>query len=188
MKLISFIIFTTYIFIAQTKAQEANPEKNLWGIQTGIYPFSAYNESRLTNNIVLRSEVFLGFGWSGNTDNTTWAILPYLNIEPRWYYNIQRRARKGKQTYNNNGNYWSVLTGIQPGFGITSNETNLYPSLMLIPSYGLRRNLGRHFNFEAAFGLGYAWIFKDYKSNETNHNHTESDTVTNIRLAIGYVF
>ncbi len=188
MKHLALILLAFCIFTIKNNAQEASVEKNVWGIQAGIYPLSVYNEAKLTNTIALRSEVFLGFGWSGYSGNSTWEILPYISAEPRWYYNIQRRVNKNKQINNNSGNYLSVLMGLQPGFGITSHETTLYPVLYFVPTYGLRRNIGKRFNFEAAFGVGYGWEFKNYTSNGTTYNDTESGTVTNIRLAIGYMF
>lgn len=188
MKYVLLTLLCFFIFTTNSKAQEASVEKSVWGIQSGIYPLSVYNETRLINNIFLRSEIFLGFGWSGYSDNSYWEILPHLGAEPLWYYNIKRRATKKKQINNNSCNYLSILIGFQPGFGIKSNESEVFPIIYFVPNYGLKRNISKRLNFEAAFGVGYGWEFKNYTSNGTKYSDTKSGPVTNIRLAIGYLF
>ena len=189
MKHLTIVLLTLCLLVSKSNAQETGIEKKLWGIQAGIYPLSVYNELKLTNSIALRSEVGLGFGWSGGSYSTQWALLPVFTIEPRYYYNLQSRANKNKQTKGNSGNYLSLSTGMQPDFGITSDNVKLYPSIYIIPMYGLRRNIGKHFNFEAAFGLGYSWTFKKYTlPNGSTQRNTESGTAVAIRLAVGYLF
>ncbi|HTO14979.1 MAG TPA: hypothetical protein VLZ83_04375 [Edaphocola sp.] len=190
MRLLTLTILITYLFFAETNAQDISVEKSIWGVQAGIYPLSVYNESKLNDNISLRSEVFLGFGWSsGYSSNSTWAISPYINAEPRWYYNLLRRTKKSKRTDNNSGNYLSIQVGYQPGFGMSSDNANFNPALYAIPTYGLRRNIGKHFNFETALGLGYGWVFNEYKSMYGNsYRETERGRTYSIRFAVGYVF
>ena len=190
MRLLTLAILITFLFLGRTEAQEISVEKSIWGVQAGIYPLSVYNESKLSNNISLRSELFLGFGWmSGHSSSTDWAIAPYINVEPRWYYNLQRRANKEKRTDNNSGNYLSMQVGCQPGFGISSNNATFNPAVYAIPTYGLRRNIGTHFNFETAFGLGYGWVFEEYvRMDGSTFRKTENGVSYNIRIAIGYLF
>ena len=102
---------------------------------------------------------------------------------------MQRLTKKGKRTDNNSGNYLSIQLVFQPGFGISSDNANFNAGLYAIPTYGLRRNIGKHFNFETAFGLGHAWVFKEYKNmNGITYHETESGTAYCIRFAFGYVF
>ncbi len=60
--------------------------------------------------------------------------------------------QKEKRIDGNSGNYLSLYTGFQPGFGITSNNVDMVPVAYIIPTYGLRRNIGEHFNIRLAFG------------------------------------
>ena len=193
MRYLIIIILVFILFVPKGHAQEVSVEKNLWGIQTLIFPLSVYNEAKLTPNIALRSELVWGFGWTGNGsyhDNSVqWAVIPYLGIEPRYYYNLNRRKQKGKRIDGNSGNYLSLYTGFQPGFGITSKNVDLFPVVYIVPSYGLRRNIGKHFNFEAAFGIGYGWEFEKYTyPGGRDYRNTDSGTVYNVRLAFGYMF
>lgn len=190
MRVLTTVILITILFFVKAEAQDVSVEKSIWGVQAGIFPLSVYNESRLSDNISLRSEALLGFElWSGASSSTNWAILPYINIEPRWYYNLQKRAEKGKQIENNNGNYFSMQVISQPGFGISSTNANFNPGLYAIPTYGLRRNINKHFNFETAIGFGYGCVFQEYKKMDGSiYREAESGTAYSIRLTIGYVF
>ncbi len=192
MKHLTTIILFFILCVPTVKAQQASVEKSVWGIQTLMLPLSVYNEAKLTNSIALRSELAWGFGWTSGSyiDNSAqWAAVPYLGVEPRWYYNLNRRTQRGKRIDGNSGNYLSLYSGFQPGFGITSKNVDLFPSIYIVPTYGLKRNIGRYFNFEAALGIGYGWEFEKYTSPYSGkHRNTDSGTVYNIRLTFGYVF
>ncbi len=193
MKQLTLITLILCLFPLQNKAQEVSVEKNLFGVQVvGIHPLSGYYEMKLADKIALRGELGFGFGWSGGnySDNSAqWAVFPSLSVEPRWYYNLQRRVDKSKRIDGNSGNYLSINAGVYPGFGITSKNVELYPSLYIIPTYGLRRNIGKNFNFETAFGVGYRWTFEEYKLLDgSTLKKTEPGVTFGIRLAIGYVF
>ncbi len=179
-----------FVLLAFMKAygQEASVEKSLWGVQVGIHPLSVHNESKLSESLSLRSELGFGFGFSGDS----WAVMPEAVVEPRLYYNLKRRMKLGKQIENNSGNYLSLLAGYTLGdAAINSEDVKVYSSFSLIPMYGLRRNMGAHFNFEFAIGLGYGWVFKEdtysYAGNYTVKK-TEHGLMYGMRLAIGYVF
>ena len=44
-------------FTITVKSQNASIEKSLYGIQTGFFGIWAHNETKLTNQIALRSEI-----------------------------------------------------------------------------------------------------------------------------------
>lgn len=192
MKRITFLSLTLLTICCSTLlSQERNLEKGIWGIQIGINPLGIHNESRLANSISLRSEIGFGFGFSGDS----WAIMPQIILEPRYYYNIKRRSNHNKQTRNNSGNYLSInLNYLSGDLSVTSNDIYVYPTAHIIPMYGLRRNIGKNFNFEFAFGVGYGWTFEEYTgvNYDTNETYIESNTTTGVayglRLAIGYIF
>jgi hypothetical protein len=191
MKKVLLIVFALIFVVFRSGAQDRSEsvEKSIWGMELGLPPLAVYNESRIADKFSLRSEFSLGFAWqSGN--ETQWAVIPVIQIEPRYYHNIKRRAEKGKRIDGNSGNFLSLVVGGDPGVGIKSKNIDLYPGIFLIPMYGFRRNIGLHFNYEFAFGVGYAWTFQKYTgifSGET-YNVTTGEVVPGIRIAIGYVF
>lgn len=49
--------------------------------------------------------------------------------------------------------------------------------------------MGKHFNFEVAFGIGYGWEFQKFTySNGETHRNTASGIAFNTRVAFGYMF
>lgn len=86
------------MFIQKSIAQDtiASVEKSNFGIQTGLIGLWGFNEYKLSNPISLRSEIGVQLGFSTGYDKTYTTIFPSLSIEPRWYYNLNKRLRKGK--------------------------------------------------------------------------------------------
>ncbi len=189
--LIYIIQFISFFSLEGVTAQEAEVEKYLWGVQIDpLAPLSVYNELRLDDNIALRSELSAGYGiWDDN-----WILIPNLSIEPRFYYNLGRRVEKSKRVDNNSANYFSLRlkANSQASFS-DRNDINVFPAIAIIPNYGFRRNIGRHFNFEFGFGVGYRWIFQEFERKHLDNTislqkSTLGKTDWNLRIALGLVF
>lgn len=165
-------------------AQEASVENSTCGIQVGISPLSIYNELKMTNTLALRTELAFGFSYS----LTQWTVMPVLIVEPRYYYNLKKRLEKGKRIDGNSGNRISVLMGYEPGVVLSSNNKKTYPSFNVMPSWGIRRNIGQHFNYEVGLGLGYGWTFSEYPIGDAIVRPNTHGVVYGIRLGIGYQF
>jgi hypothetical protein len=173
-----------------TKGQEASVEKNSYGIQSGILGVWIHNETRLTNEISLRSEI----GFDGNiyynyyyglSDYIT--ILPVITVEPRWYYNLEKRLAKSKNTENNSGNFISMKISYNPDWFYISNydrNFTIVNEVCLIPKWGIRRVYGKHFSFETGIGIGYRYIFDKSAGYYENNGDFEVD----LHFRIGYSF
>jgi hypothetical protein len=89
------IITLLLIIFQSTYAQNTGIEKSIFNVQTGFLGVWVNNEYRLSNEIVLRSEVGLDLGFQGCSDcNTVYGLIPVISHEPRWYYNINKRNSK----------------------------------------------------------------------------------------------
>jgi hypothetical protein len=145
---VSLLIFSTVIGYSQ-ETQEASVEKSVFGIQIGLIGIWAHHELKVSNQVVLRSEIAL----SGvNTSN----IKPLIVLEPRWYYNLNNRANHDKRIDGNSGNYISLRAGYR--FDITTEaEKKDLTQILLAPTWGIRRNIGKHFNYEAGVGAGIGY-------------------------------
>ncbi|MGV0922640.1 hypothetical protein [Empedobacter tilapiae] len=186
MKKISLITFLfSFIYI---NAQETSVEKSIFSVQTGFLGIWINNESKLTNNFALRSEIGLDSGiWGGDLyDGTAFLLTPVLTIEPRYYYNLDKRKNNGKNISKNNGNFISLKTSYHPDWFIISNkDVNIISDISFIPTWGIKRNIiSTNFNYELGFGIGYQYIF--YKSDGYSKN--ESDVGVNLHLRVGYTF
>ncbi|AWW29299.1 hypothetical protein DN752_03600 [Echinicola strongylocentroti] len=180
--LVLFLLPLTKVVQAQT----ASVERSIYGVQAGLVGFWGYNESRLSNTIALRTEVGLNGGiWQNDLYNTSGIILfPELSLEPRWYYNIRKRTRRLKRTAMNSANFVTLKAFHHPDWftvGAGSGVT-VIPDIGLVPMWGIRRNVGSQFNFEAGIGIGYQYLL--YKS--AGYTENSGDTIGFISLRFGY--
>lgn len=172
------ILFTTFSF-AQEKT---SVEKSIFGIQTGILGFWVHNETKLTNSIALRTEIGLDFGINGNENTTTTVLIPGIRVEPRWYYNLEKRIAKNRKITNNSGNFLALNVAYNPDwFYISSKENiNVISTVAFIPKWGIKRTVGNHFTYEAGIGLGGFIVLNDYEP--------ERKIALDLHLRIGYTF
>lgn len=162
-------------------------EKSIWNAQTGILGLYVYNEYRLADKFALRSEIGLDGGFSTNGDDTKWGLLPAINLEPRYYYNIAKRAAKGRNTSGNASNFVTVLVKYSPDWFIISNKENVISENLIgiVPKWGIRRNIGQSkFNYEAGIGIGY---YSYIGSGRNRYNNPEG-VALDLHLRIGYRF
>jgi len=170
--------------------KKVSVEKSIFGIQTGLLGIWVHHEARLSNKFVLRSEIgFDGGLFSGsNYDNLDFLMTPVITLEPRFYYNLNKRVAKQKNISGNSGNFLSIKTTYHPDwFVISSNDDVNVPNQMsIIPTWGIRRNIGKHFNYETGVGLGYIHYFP--VTTEYYKIEASGEVTLNIHARIGYRF
>ncbi|NVK51365.1 MAG: hypothetical protein HWD85_00410 [Flavobacteriaceae bacterium] len=169
-------------------AQNASVEKSIFGIQTGFLGVWVHNEARLSNQFALRSEIGLDTGIQGSDsfNNTKFVLSPTITLEPRWYYNLDKRLEKGKSIKGNSGNFLSIKTSFHPDWFVISNRDNVQvtPDISIIPTWGIRRTIGKHFTYETGIGLGYV----SYFPKDINTFGKVNKMGLNLHLRIGYQF
>ncbi|MCW2120384.1 hypothetical protein [Flavobacterium sp. 7A] len=178
------VCFSTFL----AKAQEASVEETTYGIQTGLLGIWAHREEKLTNQIALREEIgFDGGFWSGSFyPKNGFLLTPVITLEPRWYYNLNKRVRKGRNIDGNSGNYLSLKTSYHPNWFVISNYDNveIADQISFVPTWGIRRNVGKHFTYETGIGIGYQYIF----AKSVGYQKNEGQTTVNLNLRLGYRF
>ncbi|MGB0522963.1 MAG: hypothetical protein ACPGJS_08380 [Flammeovirgaceae bacterium] len=182
------LVFCLISFLA--KSQQVSVEKNTFGIQAGYFGIWGYQEVKLSNQFTLRGELGLdGDFWKlDNSAERGVLFSPEFSLEPRWYYNLNARHRKSKETAGNSGNFLTLKTRFRPDWFVVSNRNNLsvVSNLAILPTWGIRRNLGSHFNYEAGFGIGYArYLDADHIDRFLQE---KGEATINIHLRIGYRF
>lgn len=140
-------------------------EKSVYGIQTGFLGAWLYNESRLSDEFALRSQVGFDFRIEGVGQfefagpNEGILGLLHLSVEPRWYYNLGKRLKKGKPIERNSGNFLSlyILGNIDDVSFTNDDRLSSINQIKITPKWGIRRSLGKYFNYEAGLGFGYEY-------------------------------
>ena len=168
------------------KSQNTSVEKSTYGLQTGILGIWAYNEAKLSNNIALRTEVGFDFGiWESTFyDDAPFLLTPVIVIEPRFYYNLKKRSNESKRIDGNSGDFIALKMGYHPDWFVLFNTDNVpvVCDFSIIPTWGIRRNIGKHFNYEAGIGVGYSYTFAE----RAGYAKDESGIELNMHLRIGY--
>ena len=152
-----------FICLSEISAQDSGLEKSITGINIGLTGFLSY-EKRLTPTISSRVEV--GLLYNRIESENLW--LPYFVLQPRWYYNLNKRLEKSKNIRGNSGNYISALVLYTPETSSIFGNSSLIKaaSFFVGPVWGLRRQLGTRFSFEFLAGLGLERTFYPTPENE----------------------
>ncbi|MFL9843244.1 hypothetical protein [Flavobacterium rhizosphaerae] len=176
--------FSTMLFAQQTPINFI--EQSVYNVQTGFLGVYVSNETRLGNKFALRTEIGLDAGFSINTEGSEWGLIPMINLEPRYYYNIGKRAGKGRNISGNAANFVTISTRFNPDFMVFStNDSETASTLFFIPKWGIRRNIGKsNFNYEAGIGIGYYVMLGDNKK----YFYDQEGVGVDLHLRIGYTF
>ncbi len=175
---------------AAQENEKVSVEKSIFGAQVGLIGFWVNNECRLGNQFALRSEIGLELGvvtTKGPYEDTyDFLTIPNISLEPRWYYNLEKRSARGKSINNNSGNFFTIKLNFNPNTYLTStdNDIHLLNQLGIFPKWGIRRVYGEHFTFETGIGVGPVIYF-----GKTSQTISPGDDVTlDLHLRIGYCF
>jgi hypothetical protein len=199
MRKIIFIVVSTVLFAGKSFAQDSIPsvENCIKGIQIGESGLVFNYEFKLTNKFALRTEAGMTLAffsgddnwWTGEKQKGSLAALPTFTIEPRFYYNLSRRIRKGKDISRNRANYFSLFANYSGGWGAIKfdNRIDRVPDFIaVVPTWGMRRTLGEQFNYELGAGIGY---LHESKFDHFNHTHkSEEEAILFIRARFGFDF
>ncbi|MGI9581506.1 hypothetical protein ACR1PO_09860 [Chryseobacterium sp. RRHN12] len=174
------LVFSVAVVYSQEKSSTKN---SFFGVQAGLFGANVYNEVNFSEQFTLRSEIDLTAGiWGGDLySKTGFALVSALAVAPKWYYNINQRNIENKNTKYNSANYLSAKFGFVPDWFVISNVDGIEvnPMISLIPTWGLRRNFTKNFNYEVQLGLGVGKILKSEYSLQV---------VPNLSFRIGYDF
>ena len=156
-----FALVALLFYISQVSAQEAAVTTNKAEVHTGLLGIWLNKEYRLSDEIAIRAEVGLDAGLWWNTYNSGYILAPVFTAEPRWYYNLEKRTKKGRTTKGNFANFLSLKTSFHPDLFVISNYyEQMVPDLSIIPTWGIRRAISSHFVFETGIGIGYIHYFQ----------------------------
>jgi putative salt-induced outer membrane protein YdiY len=152
------LLLLSVLFTFTGQAQEeavTSVAKNQFKINF-LFPGFVYEHGFDAKN-TLYSEVSLGLGYRYNSyyDESNTYFFPLINEQFRHYYNLEKRAGKGKRTAYNSGNFIAVSATYNFQSISTNDKYGEYsPSLTIAPLWGLQRTYKRKFNLELNFGAG----------------------------------
>jgi len=154
----NYLLLLLSVFIVNViQAQDEVPsvEKNQFKINM-ISPGFVYEHGFTTKN-TLYSEISVGVGYSYNSfyNESNVYFFPLISEQFRHYYNLEKRAKKGKSTAYNSANFFAL--NAQYNFqSISTNERyrECASSTTIALLWGLQRTYKRKFNLEFNVGPG----------------------------------
>lgn len=125
---------------------------NLFGSHYGYeYPLG-----RLTS-VTGRAGLEFGASWGVFSDNVYWLVVSSIDIEPRWYYGLDRRAALGRDTGRNAGSFVALrLRNILPVGYVSNLDLSHVGSTTLSPLWGFRRVWSDMWLLEFTTGLNFS--------------------------------
>ncbi|MEM8899323.1 MAG: hypothetical protein AAGC85_14515, partial [Bacteroidota bacterium] len=121
--LAALYVFPTYAQkISLGTSQSPSVERSISGIQIGYPGVWVYHELRLADQFSLRGEIGYVTESLENIELGHVDFNPVISLESRWYYNLRRRDRLGKETRRNSGNFFALATNFKPGPNIYSSS------------------------------------------------------------------
>ena len=156
-----FLVIAFFIIAISANAQTKTMSNHSIAINT---IGTSYNyEQALGGKMTLIGSIGLTMPyWAWHIPNSGWAyaINPVFGLEPRFYYNIDTRSNKGKNTNYNSANYLSLdcYYMFNP---IANQNTLIHPGIIISPNWGIRRVYNDRWLLE--FSLG-AWCLFDAES------------------------
>lgn len=160
--LLLFICLGALSLYSQEKPTPVNNGQttDIFGAQVGVLGAWIHYEKSLDKNFTIDGSLGYTGGLLKGTDNKLGYIFTTkISVEPRYYYNIEKRFKQGKKTMNNSANFLALDLSYIPDWGTSANKGNVGvdQSFAVIPKYGLRRALSHNIDFHFAFGIGYQW-------------------------------
>lgn len=131
--------------------------------------------------------------------NTDFLFTTSFGLEGRYYYNLEKRAKRRRVNTFNSGNYFALNINYLPDLFTKTNseEKDFDPQASLFLNYGIKRSFATSFFYEIYAGLGLT----THKDIEIILNSTSNDTYTfdyekvttvdsslNVGLRLGYNF
>lgn len=106
-----------------------------------------------------------------------YSIHPYVTVEPRYYYNLQKRLNKGKRIDGNRGSFLALQGAYIFKPVIEYNVQYRNGAFFVSPYWGLHRIWWNHVLFEFQAGMAFAF-----------NRYGDSDTGIRLGIRLGYKF
>ncbi len=167
-------LFLLAIVFVKAQSSPVTVEQSQFKINF-LLPSISY-ERALSNKSTLYSEFGTSFGLqSGSNTNVNWTFIPFLNEEFRHYYNLEKRASKGKITAGNSGSFFALNAIYNfKSLNTDSKITSQSADFSIIPTWGFQHT-GKK-GFSTSLNLGYGYGF----------NKNGNQGVAMIKLSLGW--
>lgn len=165
--LVIFIISVLFTSLTYSQNPETYKTEEVWRVNFLNPGF----EMELPTGNYSTFSTGIGVGYGGSYPDLTYGapgfvyiIAPFLDLQHKWFYNINKRIRKEKSVSNNSGNFISARL-LTRGPSIAENVTRTSDfDFAFGPTWGIQRKYGERFHLLFDVGPQY------YMDTEGNGN------------------
>lgn len=180
-----------------TKKTESDIDFDLLDEELSVLKFklslfipSVAGEIKLADNFSLEAAVKLNalFAVTGTPSQPKIEAIamPVFHLEPKWNYNVKKRIKKGKKVSGFSSNFISLFASYR--LPVPSPNTKAH-HLLIGPTWGLQRQLGRYGYLKFNSGLGYAHFFDStIRSQIINQSPLNIPLQIIVDFQIGFMF
>ncbi len=130
---------------------------SLTKLDLGLQGVGFSYEPRISNRLTIDLCVGAGGGYDIAEGSLYYEVLKpalYFSVTPKYFYNIQKRIKNGKNTQLNSGNYFGMrLKYVTP---LERKNDLIRNSILTNIHWGIQRAIGNHWLFNSHVGFGYA--------------------------------
>jgi hypothetical protein len=154
------VLLTTFTLSFSIQGQSTDTDnnlKNLGKFDMGLQGIGFAFETRLSKLITTEGSAGFGGGYGimdGSLDLQLLKPALYFTVTPKYFYNRNHRAEKGRRMQNNSGNYLGFRC--KYSLPLYKKSDIIRNSLLTNFHWGMQRSLGEHWTFNAHAGAGYA--------------------------------
>ena len=162
------LLIGVFVLVAKTYSQ-TNKKVESSMIKINLIEPGFEYEKGISKSTTLKLGVHTSFLVGSQLGTSGFGIFPRIEGQYRYYYNLNKRANKGKRTNYNSGNYISGVVFYQLENSILGNSRN-NSVFVAGPLYGLHRTYKNGFNWGFEAGLvgasnsfGHHFILEHYE-------------------------
>ncbi len=180
--LLNFITFSSY-------SQEApSLLNNRFEVGVGLLYAKVGYEQKLTNKLSVVGSLNYNMSYQNYNGYSETYSIGSIKVEPRWYYNIEKRKAKGKNIKNNSANYFALEVEYLPKAMATQKFIDYHTlfeyAINYSTTYNIKRNIGQsNFGYEYGFGLGITHLKERY---HPRYDYKHNDLVILLKIGLNY--
>lgn len=144
-----------------TRTSKYSPELSEELHKISFFPLGYAYERKIGDEFTIEAGIDFSFDAYYEDDNVfedyALVINPTIHVEPRYYYNLEKRYRRGRNVTYNSASYIGIFSELRmnPLIEEKNGIDPVYDRFVVGPVWGIQRNLGRrgYFNFNFGYGL-----------------------------------
>ncbi|MBP2830801.1 hypothetical protein J8281_01260 [Aquimarina sp. U1-2] len=157
--LVFILIFSEVTAQQQTQIQPSLENHLLKGSLL-FFPSISY-EGKIAKDHAYKLEVGTSPTLFQFFDQFRLGVFLKLEAQYKYYYNLKRRASKGKMTNGNSGNFINLMFQYNDDQDLFGGTERLEDTYFVGPAWGFQRTYPSGFNFLVELGIGYQHTVDD---------------------------